>query len=115
MGVQVRVISIRKPHTILAQAQEQLQSITSYLLPVSLPSFLMGHLRFFLQKPFTYVGTLLKLVSSHHPSMSARLKTVLHFAEGVYAAEWIQERNVIISMLTLWIGRLRRHLLPASC
>lgn len=93
MGVQVRVISIRKPHTILAQAQEQLQSITAYLLPVSWPSFLMGHLRFFLQKPFTYVGTLLKLLTSHHPSMSARLKTVLHFAEGVYAAEWIRREK----------------------
>jgi glycosyltransferase involved in cell wall biosynthesis len=89
-GVQVRVVSIRRPHTILASAQEQLQAITSYLLPVSRRQFAIGHLRFLLTKPGVYVGTLLELLKSPHPNMKARLKTVLHFAEGVYAAELIR-------------------------
>ena len=93
MGVQVRVISIRKPHTILAHTQEQLQAITSYLLPVSWRRFITGHVRFFVQKPITYFGTLLELLTGHHPNLSARLKSVLHFAEGVYAAEWIREEK----------------------
>ena len=93
MGVQVRVISIRKPHTILAHTQEQLQAITSYLLPVSWRRFITGHVRFFVQKPITYFGTLLELLTSHHPNLTARLKSVLHFAEGVYAAEWVREEK----------------------
>lgn len=92
-GVQVRVISIRKPHTILAQAQEQMQDITSYLLPVSVRRFIVGHLRFLLQKPGTYVGTLFELLRSRHPNLNARLKTILHFAEGVYAAELIRQEK----------------------
>jgi glycosyltransferase involved in cell wall biosynthesis len=89
-GVHVRVISIRAPHTILANAQEQLQAITSYLLPVSWRQFIAGHLRFSISKPAGYFGTLFQLLASHHPNLSARLKTVLHFAEGVYAAELIR-------------------------
>jgi colanic acid/amylovoran biosynthesis glycosyltransferase len=90
MGVHVRVISIRRPHTILARAQEQLQSITSYLLPVSWVRFMVGHVRFSLLKPVIYFGTLIELLRSHHPSLSARMKSILHFAEGVYAAELIR-------------------------
>lgn len=90
-GVQVRVISIRRPHTLLATAQEQLQGITSYLLPVALRHFLTGHVRFLLQNPGAYLGTLSELLASRHPSLNARLKTILHFAEGVYAAELIRQ------------------------
>ena len=90
-GVHVRVISIRKPHTILANTQEQLQAITSYLLPVSWAQFIAGHLRFSMSKPAAYFGTLFKLLASHHPNLSGRLKTILHFAEGVYAAELIRK------------------------
>jgi hypothetical protein len=92
-GVNVRVISIRRPHTILASAQEQLQAITSYLLPVSLRRFLTGHLRFLVKKPGTYIGILLELLKSSHPNWKARLKTFLHFAEGVYAAELIRKQR----------------------
>jgi glycosyltransferase involved in cell wall biosynthesis len=89
-GVNVRVISIRRPHTILARDQEQLQAITSYLLPVSWRKLITGHLRFFLKKPVIYFETLIELLKSHHPNLAARQKTILHFAEGVYAAEWIR-------------------------
>lgn len=91
-GVQVRVISVRKPHNKLSTDQEQLQQITSYLLPASWTEFVRGHLRFVLTKPVAYFGTLLKLLTSPHPDLSARLKTVLHFAEGVYAAERIRRQ-----------------------
>lgn len=93
MGVQVRVVSIRKPHTILAQTQEQLQSITSYLLPASWRRFITGHLRFSLKKPVVYFETLINLLRGHHPDLTARLKSILHFAEGVYAAELIREHH----------------------
>jgi glycosyltransferase involved in cell wall biosynthesis len=90
-GVQVRVISIRKPHTILSFNQDELRKITSYLIPVSWLKFAATHLRFAFQKPKTYFGTLLELARNPHPGIAARLKTVLHFAEGVYAAGLISE------------------------
>src|SRR5690349_18213985 len=92
-GVNVRVVSVRKPHTKLSGDQEQLQRITSYLLPASWIEFLKGHLRFLLTKPTAYFGTLLKLFSSPHPDHATRLKTILHFAEGVYAAERIRNEE----------------------
>ena len=93
-GVTVRVISIRRPHTILSKDQEALQRITSYLLPVSWGKFLAAHLRFAFQKPEVYFGVLIKLLASPHPSLAARLMTVLHFAEGVYAAGLISKGPV---------------------
>jgi len=92
-GVDVRVISVHKRHIKLSQDQEQLQSITSYLLPVSWSRFIMGNLRFVITQPAAYFGTLLKLLTSPHPGFAARFKTLLHFAEGVYAAEQIRERK----------------------
>ena len=92
-GVKMRVISVRKPHNQLSADQEQLQQITSYLLPASWSQFIRGHVRFALTKPVAYFGTLLKLFTSPHPNLAARLKTILHFAEGVYAAERIRQER----------------------
>jgi glycosyltransferase involved in cell wall biosynthesis len=92
-GAHVRVVSVRKPHTTLSADQEQLQGITSYLLPASWSQLIAGHLRFALTKPAVYFGTLFKLLTSPHPDFDAHLKTVLHFAEGVYAAERIQQEK----------------------
>jgi colanic acid/amylovoran biosynthesis glycosyltransferase len=89
-GVHVRVVSVRRPRTKLSPDQEQLQGITSYLLPASWSQFVAGHLRFALKKPAIYFGTLFELLMSAHPDFTARLKTILHFAEGVYAAERIR-------------------------
>jgi colanic acid/amylovoran biosynthesis glycosyltransferase len=91
-GVSVRVISIRQPHTILSAEQEQLQGITNYLIPVSWSGFILAHMRFAFRKPAAYFGTLSKLFTSPHPDFAARLKTILHFAEGVYAAEVISKQ-----------------------
>lgn len=92
-GVHVRVLSVRKPHTGLSSDQKQLQGITSYLLPPSWGQFIVGHLRFILKNPAIYFRTLFELLMSHHPDLIARLKTILHFAEGVYAAERIRKET----------------------
>jgi glycosyltransferase involved in cell wall biosynthesis len=92
-GVQVRVISIRKPHTILSLDQEELQKITTYLIPTSVLKFIAAHLRFVFQKPGIYFGTLLELIKNPHPDFINRLKTILHFAEGVYAASLISAHS----------------------
>lgn len=90
-GVDVRVISVYNPSIKLSADQEELRSITTYLLPVSWGRFLRGNLRFCLTRPAAYFGTLFTLLTSRHPNLAARLKTILHFAEGVYAAEQIRQ------------------------
>lgn len=90
-GVNVRVIAIRKPHTILSSDQEELQKKTNYLIPIAWIKFIVSHLRFVIQKPSIYFGTLFELIRNPHPDLSTRLKTVLHFIEGVYAAQLIAE------------------------
>jgi glycosyltransferase involved in cell wall biosynthesis len=91
-GVRVRVISIRRPHTILSSDQAELQKITSYLIPTSWHKFIAAHLRFAFQKSNAYFGTLFELINSPHPNFATRLKTLLHFATGVYAAQLISEQ-----------------------
>jgi glycosyltransferase involved in cell wall biosynthesis len=85
-GVDVKVVSIRRPSGKLSTDQKALQRNVSYLLPISLVSFIVGHLRFIFLRPMAYLSTLLYLLTRSHPSIQSRLKTVLHFGEGVYAA-----------------------------
>jgi glycosyltransferase involved in cell wall biosynthesis len=92
-GVQVRVMSIRKPHTMLSSDQNELQKITDYLIPASWLGFITAHFHFAIQKPSTYFATLLELVKSPHPNFTSRIKTILHFAEGVYAAKLISKNT----------------------
>ena len=86
LGVSLQVISIRRPTELLSQEQETIRAGVTYLLPISLLSFIGGHLRFGLMHPSVYWGTFFYLLTRPHPSLRARLKTVIHFCEGVYAA-----------------------------
>lgn len=86
MGVQLQILSIRRPWTKLSAEQEVLQKDVTYLLPVQWLSLIMGHLSYALTKPRTFFSTLLYLITRPHPSFAARLMTLIHFVEGVYAA-----------------------------
>ena len=85
-GASVQIVSIRKPSGLLSPEQMNLQQGVIYLLPVSWLSFLRGHLRYALRRTKTYFGTLLYLLTRSHPTFKSRLKTIMHFNEGVYAA-----------------------------
>lgn len=86
LGAGVRVISVRRTTGALSPSQRALQKGVVYLLPAAKLSVAASHLRFALVKPAAYFGTLLYLVTRRHPSLKARLRTVAHFAAGVYAA-----------------------------
>jgi glycosyltransferase involved in cell wall biosynthesis len=95
-GLDIQLLSIRQPvlHNALSQEQRSYQREVTYLIPVKWLSFLEGHLRFLLTRPRTYLGTLLYLFTRPHPSARDRLMTLLHFAEGVYAAHLLQRQPV---------------------
>jgi glycosyltransferase involved in cell wall biosynthesis len=80
------IISIRRPSGPLSQDQEELRKLVTYLLPVEIWRFVAAHLHFALWRPTRYFRTLLYLLGRPHPGSRTRLRTFLHFAEGVVAA-----------------------------
>jgi glycosyltransferase involved in cell wall biosynthesis len=87
-GCGLVVISVRPTERRVAgQGVEDLAMCTHYLLPVRWGRLFKAHLRFGLSQFGTYTRTLLYLLTRPHPSLKARVKTFLHFVEGVYAAE----------------------------
>jgi glycosyltransferase involved in cell wall biosynthesis len=93
-GVDLQVLSIRRPAAdmLLSEEQRQLAQIVCYLLPVKWWSFIVGNMRFLLLRPLVYLGTLLYLLSRPHPDLKSRMMTIFHFAEGVYAAHLLRSR-----------------------
>lgn len=93
-GVELQVVAIRRPPASmpLSADQRELQQGVVYLLPVAWLSFVWSHLYFALLHPLRYFKTLLYLLTRPHPDLKARLMTLIHFAEGVYAADRLRKR-----------------------
>ena len=89
-GVNVRILSIRRSTSQLSAEQERLRQDVIYLLPVVWLAFIAGHLRLAIFDAWVYWGTLIYLLTRPHPSLRARLMTVLHFAEGGYTAHLLR-------------------------
>lgn len=86
-GVQIKVVSIRRPLNKLSPEQVELQRDVMYLLPVPILSFIWGHLYFALIHPDIYFRTFFYLLTRPHPNLKSRWMTLLHFGEGVWAAQ----------------------------
>ena len=86
MGVRLQILSIRQPWTKLSAEQEALRKDVTYLLPVKWIPLIISHLSYALTKPKRFFSTLVYLLTRPHPSLRARLMTLIHFVEGVYAA-----------------------------
>ena len=86
MGVRLQILSIRQPWTKLSAEQEALRKDVTYLLPVKWLPLIVSHLSYALTKPKRFFSTLVYLLTRPHPSLRARLMTLIHFVEGVYAA-----------------------------
>ena len=86
LGAEIKIVSIRRPDAALSRDQIQLINRIQYLLPANIASLLLGHIRYAFGQPKKFFGTLYYLLSCPHPSVSSRIKTLMHFGEGVYAA-----------------------------
>lgn len=87
-GIETTILSIRRPppeEKLMAEYGAEPQNIV-YLLPVNWVRLTLAHLHFVITDLRTYASLLGYLISRHHPNTGQRLKTVLHFVEGVYAA-----------------------------
>lgn len=94
MGVDLQIVAIRRPDADapLSTEQRELQRGVTYLLPVAWPRLLLAHLFFAASRPRRFFGALAYLLTRPHPGHRARLKTLLHFGEGVYAAFLLRGR-----------------------
>lgn len=90
-GVDIEIVSIRRPGPNLSPSQEELSRRVRYLLPVSVVGLGLAHLSAVLRRPRTYFGTLLWLLTRRHNF--ARSRTFLHFVTGVYAAWVLRDRR----------------------
>ncbi len=94
-GVDLEIVAIRRPpaDTPLSKDQRELQQGVVYLLPIAWLSLILSHLHFAFLHPRGYLQTLVYLLTRPHANRGARLKTLLHFGEGVYAAYLVRKRR----------------------
>jgi glycosyltransferase involved in cell wall biosynthesis len=90
-GVNLQIVSIRRPRRELAPEQLELQKRVQYLLPISVVTLVMSHLWFMVFRPWSFWRTLFYLFTRPHPDIQSRFKSLLHFSTGVYAAYVIRE------------------------
>lgn len=90
-GVDLKVVSIRRSKSNLSAEQVAIQQGVTYLLPANIWHLLTAHLFFATRQFRTFWETLFYLLQRPHPNLKARLKTILHFGEGVYAAYWLRD------------------------
>lgn len=94
-GIDVSTYSLRRPDPAsISRESMPLFSTTYYLLPVRLPVLLRDHLTFFLSGPRGYVTTLLKMVLGTHKRPRDRLRSIMHFGEGVVMASRLRRDGV---------------------
>lgn len=88
LGCAITVLSIRRPPREPAESPENRvrQDEVTYLLPANKFRLLLAHLYFAMRQPRTYLSLLLWLLTRPHLAPNQRMKTLLHFGEGVYAA-----------------------------
>lgn len=89
-GVQINIISIRRPDGVLSSRQKQLGEGVRYLLPIGPVRLVGSHAWFLLARPVRYATTFAYLLSRRHDSWQKRWKTVLHFGEAVCIANAIR-------------------------
>jgi glycosyltransferase involved in cell wall biosynthesis len=91
-GVNLAIVSIRRPRTDLSDVQRSLARRVRYLLPVSVPALVWSHLSAFIRRPLTYVSTLAWLLTRKHDG-APRRRTAAHFATGIYLAHVMRDRR----------------------
>jgi colanic acid/amylovoran biosynthesis glycosyltransferase len=94
-GVSLKILSMRRPGSgaVLEDARWRMDHIF-YVHPIRWGMLIRAFLRFGLGRLHAFWATLTWLMTRPHPSWRARVKTVLHFAQGVYLAEHLWGQNV---------------------
>jgi colanic acid/amylovoran biosynthesis glycosyltransferase len=89
-GVSVQVISLRRPDHQLSPAQRSLKKDVRYVLPVKPLRLMASHVRCAVSRPLAYLTTFVYLLTRRHPSLRARVKTLLHLGMAVHVSELVR-------------------------
>jgi glycosyltransferase involved in cell wall biosynthesis len=111
-GVDLAIVSIRRPDRSLSPAQVELSQRVRYLLPANVPELLLAHLTALLGRPRTYLRTLAWLLSRPHRGAS-RAKTAMHFGTGIYVA-WVLRRRHGVNLHAHFVDRAATVALVAA-
>jgi glycosyltransferase involved in cell wall biosynthesis len=94
-GVPLRIVSIRRPDDVPSDEQRELTALVDYLLPVPVLALLDAHLRYLVRRPTRYLGLLFDLLRRPHPTLHARIWTLLHFGEAVCVARIVERHGPV--------------------
>lgn len=91
LGVDVRIVSMRRPRAEPSDAQRPLAARTEYVLPPNPLRLGVSQLRWLARRPFTYLHALAYLLTRRHEHGS-RLRTLAHFVMGAEVASRLRHR-----------------------
>ena len=94
-GFTIRVYSLRRPERDkLSREAIDLYDRAGFLLPVKIFRVATAHVGRVLRNPGTYFLTLWKMLSPTHSGIRQRIRSFLHFAEGVILAQWMERDGI---------------------
>lgn len=94
-GTELVLVAMRgSPPFEMRPEVAELAKETEYLVPIQWPRLFRSFLFFVVTQPLNLLSLFLFLVSRAHGTLKARVKTAIHFAEGVEAAGILRGRNV---------------------
>jgi colanic acid/amylovoran biosynthesis glycosyltransferase len=95
VGLNVAIIAMRRSNAgSLSSAVQKLMDEIIYLVPASAIRLSRAHGYFLVSRFRNYFQTLWYLLSREHPTLKARLKTLLHFGAGVLAASYLRKTTM---------------------
>lgn len=104
-GVDVEVVSLRRPSGPLSPGQREVIGDVRYLLPVSVGGLLGSHLWFLTRRPARFLSTLLYLLTRPHPRLRDRARTLMHFGEGVCVARLLHREDRLVHLHAHFVDR----------
>jgi glycosyltransferase involved in cell wall biosynthesis len=91
-GLEIDIVSLRRPDGLLSAEQEAMARDVRHVLPTTARGLLSSHLRFVRRRE--YWRMLRHLLTRPHPHLRARVKTLMHFGEGVVVARLFADRGI---------------------
>lgn len=94
-GINIVNYSLRKPDPSEFSSEAlKLYENTYYLLPIQFTGLFRSHISFLVRKPVSYFTALIKMLTGTHKKKSDRVRSLLHFGEGVFLANKMVEDRV---------------------
>ena len=94
-GFKLKFFSLRKPDSKKISKEALIfYNNTFYLLPMVLSHFIKSHFKFFFMNPYKYINTCIRMINGTHKNNKDRVRSFLHFAEGVVLANKMIEESI---------------------